>query len=907
MIRNWLSFITRLLLSAFVTLWLLGWYFYYVWNIIQSDVWIVKKIITGINQGIKNISGNKWWFHTSFDFLGELSISEKGEEILFWKIKLENVDIYTNQTALQQYISAGNIEIQSNIRGQIQWGKLQDLDIISNEEHTYLSVGKWGKKLFAYLNNISYTKQYLFWLKKENSRKLLSNISEAISQWKYAHIDNGQPIRNIFSNLSENTWISQFFIAIITSNPYEYLEKYKIYDQIKKELYSDEWIDAIFALSENQVNPDKKTYALNKGICQNITPIIFDIIKQSTELYEWSTQELLIQCENSADDINPIISLTTQIYKKWDIENGNYDFIIIQWNAVEIKIKYVNHLLENWSIFIQDPQNKKIAFSIFGDKFGIDESKINFSINDEWININGEIINWTWEIKIEIKTDKENNKMQVDGKLQFQNYKLSDMDIRWKSEMEWLKSNFSAQWNYLLWNISFLAKKWGIEIAKLDFDYTNSSYDFDFESIKRDVNSLYIWKKFIFAASKKDNDWVMQNEVKIVYNSGKISGFLKDKTIELNLKWEIISIQEFIVEMNIDDGREKIEINVNAEQQDDSRVNYVALWIIDSQEIFDFRAFQEIWKKEGNNTLVFEARLQIPNQQIDVTLKTEKIQKKPTKKYKIPQNTELIEVKISEIITLPNFHQLSRLSTQEFAVLGVALWAIWGTATYISSQRNLVDARNSKRISDISNIANAIEISVVGWNLVFEDLVIIDKEKSQNSIIRVGWNKVINWWNYFIWDINYSLLGQNKDFFETEGFNYKIAVYQEWGRNQYQLLTLLEEGNKQSKVFVKWNYFPRTLKRYDFKKVENIQSEWDKETLDQEKENKIQIEVVWIHDFISWDNTNLWIISEVWWNVLTFEKEIKIGVSKIYILGNDSATLFVKNKKILGIWQIIKN
>jgi hypothetical protein len=71
---------------------------------------------------------------------------------------------------------------------------------------------------------------------------------------------------------------------MVTSNPNKYLEKNKIYDEIKKELYNDKWIDSLFILSENQIHPDKQTYLLNKDICTNITPVIFEVMKQSGEL-----------------------------------------------------------------------------------------------------------------------------------------------------------------------------------------------------------------------------------------------------------------------------------------------------------------------------------------------------------------------------------------------------------------------------------------------------------------------------------------------------------------------------------------------------------------------------------------------------------------------------------------------
>jgi hypothetical protein len=626
-------------------------------------------------------------------------------------------------------------------------------------------------------------------------------------------------------------------------------------------------------------------------------------MKQSGELYGLEAEILLTECAKNIWEINPVLSMLTQIYKQGDIEQWNYDFVIAQWNAIDLKVTYKNHILQTWNIFIQEPKNNTILLSLSWDKFWVNESLFKVLVKEDWKNINGEIINGTGKIDIDIN----DNGLNVKGEINIQDYKLEKIDITGNSEMMWINSTFAAKWNYLLWNINFLTKADNKEIAKLELDYTNKSYDLDFESTNININSLYKWREFIFALSEKENDWIIKNETKLVYNWGKISGFLKDKNLEVNLKWEIISVEEFVVEMDIENRGEKIEIHVNAEKENENLVNYTAYWRGDKEKIFDFKAHKNTGEKEGNKIATFEATLEVPSEKINAELKTEKIEKKPVKTYKIPEKFENIEINISQIMTLPNFHQVWKISGPEVAVIWTTLWAIWGTVAYISLQWYQQEAKNSRKISDLSNLVSLIEISLIKWDITLENIVIADKQSSQNKVIRVWGNKVIEWWNYFIWDINYDIFEYKKDIFELEGEKYKIAVYKEWNRKQYQLLTFLEEGNKNSKVLVKWNYFPRILKRYEFIKIKNTSEEDIEKNWNEERENKIQIEVVGEHDLVTWDRTNLWVISEVDNNIITLEKEIKSGVSKIYMLWNDSATLFVKNKKVLENGQIIEN
>jgi hypothetical protein len=902
MSNTWSSLIARLGLSAVVILGAIWGYTYYVGNSIQSDTWVVDKLLTWVSNSIENISEEDISFHNAFDINGQLKVTQNEEEIFSWKVWLVWVELYANDTALKQRISADNIFFESNIKGESEIFDYNDLDIIAHEENLYLSIWKWWDKLFSYLEWIFEGNWYKNTQDINTTTKLLKNISEVISQWKYAHINNGTPIKKVFENLSENTWMPQLFIAMVTSNPNEYLEKNKIYDEIKKELYNDKWIDSLFILSENQIHPDKQTYLLNKGMCKNITPVILEVMKQSGKLEEWDAGKLLGECEKNITGINPILSMFTQIYKEGDIEQWNYDFVIAQWNAIDLKATYRNHILQTWKIFIQEPQNNTILLSLSWDKFWVKESIFKVLVKEEWTDISGEVINGSGEINI----DTNNNGLKIKGELKFQDYKLVNIDIVGDSEIMWINSTFAAKWNYLLWNINFLTKSQNKEVAKLELDYTNNSYKLDFESINLDVNSLYKWKEFIFAVSEKGIDWIIENETKIVYDDGKISGFLKNENVEVNLKWEIVSIEEFVIEMDIDDNREKIEIHVNAEKENDTWVNYLAYWRVAKEKIFNFTAHKNTWEKEWSKISTFEAVLEIPSEKINAELKTEQIEKKPVKKYNIPEKVEKIKINISQIMTLPNFHQIWKASAPEIAVIWTTLWAVWGTVAYISLQWYEQEARNSRRMSDLSNLVSLIELSITKWDITLEDLVIIDEQLSQDTVIRIWWNKIIEWWNYFIWDINYEALEYKKEIFELEGEEYKIAVYKEWNRKQYQLLTFLEEGNKKSKVLVKWNYFPRILKRYEFIHIKNTGKEEVEKNTEEEIVNTLQIEIEEWHDLVRWDNTNLWIILNVNDNIVTLEKDIKPGVSKIYMLWNDSTTLFVKNKKVLENWQIIE-
>jgi hypothetical protein len=106
-------------------------------------------------------------------------------------------------------------------------------------------------------------------------------------------------------------------------------------------------------------------------------------------------------------------------------------------------------------------------------------------------------------------------------------------------------------------------------------------------------------------------------------------------------------------------------------------------------------------------------------------------------------------------------------------------------------------------------------------------------------------------------------------------------------------LWYLDEVWSKQRVITVWNYIPREFIRYDFIVIipENINSD--------AKQTSIQIELKDEHDLIVWDLTNLWRVLDIEWKTLFIENAVNPDITKVYLLWNDSPTLFIHKGKVL--------
>lgn len=138
-------------------------------------------------------------------------------------------------------------------------------------------------------------------------------------------------------------------------------------------------------------------------------------------------------------------------------------------------------------------------------------------------------------------------------------------------------------------------------------------------------------------------------------------------------------------------------------------------------------------------------------------------------------------------------------------VESVVFLSILWTIGFISLQWYSWEAKNAKRISDLSNIKAAISIKIAqGY---FLDSFITETEINRLSNLSLGWKKATNN-TYRAWIPNYQSLDINRsDFIDPNWNDYPLASTPTWGWRFLIAASLEENYGKVS--LLKWNYQAR--------------------------------------------------------------------------------------------------
>ncbi len=188
----------------------------------------------------------------------------------------------------------------------------------------------------------------------------------------------------------------------------------------------------------------------------------------------------------------------------------------------------------------------------------------------------------------------------------------------------------------------------------------------------------------------------------------------------------------------------------------------------------------------------------------------------------------------------------------------------------------VIDAKNSKRSSDIWNIQGAISLKQVEWADIKS--FIVQNNKYAWKDIYVWTKKLTIWENYFVWTPNYEVLNIYKqDFLDPNETEYIIWATSE-NKWQFQIYALMET-DEGFKAKVNWTYSPKwndtkSLIFIDGKQVlDGDLTKWS--TVVKEDVNKI----TWNFD-MDFDTSNNKNNIELILNVIIWAKEVFNGKIK---------------------------
>ena len=873
------SFFTKLLIVSAIFLGAVLSYSYIIWNSIQPQLWVVEKIYTWIFSSADTISWENKELHYWFDLNSSINIKQENISIFDGKLDIKNADFFANKTWLKQKISTDSFDLKISKNWETYNHKISDLDIISHSENIYITASQDLWKLFEYITNWKYSEY----------SSVFKNIFKINQKWSYAHIDNSQPIKKSLQGLDEHHLVNKLLTSLVTSNPSKFFEQNKLWNLLKQSLYNDKWIEYFFIENAKISDDKKKFFIINKEICTQVSPFIEHINFSAS----WSTQDENYSqdnCERSIKNINPFIALASQIYKFWDIENWNYDFVISQGTQIDMRLTYTNHILQDWNIYIQNPE-QSVKLSILWNKFWIKESQFNINYKKDKSVIVWDIVNGTWNVSIKI----DNKNQQVNGNIVFQKYLLIDMDVKWKGELDSWSMRFMTSGDYKAWKIDYTVIKDKETINALNIKYADRNYNIDYISPVFNLNSLYATDKFIMGFSEKNIDKTIKKEIKYVYDQWIIKWYYRIDNFEGNLDWEILSENSFQLNLWINKDNQNLKILLEAQEKSINEIVYKSEWKTQDEILFSLEA-EKIQHEEKTN---INAEIEIPNEKIIIDFVSEFSTNTTKRTYEIPNNIEQINIDLNQIIILPNMHHILNIWWEKLTFLWATLSTIAGANSYLSLQWNSREEKNKKISQDIDIINQAI-LQAVNQEEFDMRLLIDEVDWTKNDTqIRFGWDKISHWTQYVVGSINYELLALDKNILESDDIKYLVGILNLGEIKKYQILWYLHEIWRKQRVITQWNYIPREFERYDFKII------IPEENNESKKQTSIQIELEKPHHLRIWDITNLWRILDIIDKKLFIENAVNPDISKVYLLWNDSPTLFIYKNKVLEEWEII--
>lgn len=886
----------------------LSWFAYYSSKISSR----LKANILGVDSvngsPDLNYSFNLEW---NFNAKKDWKIVESGN------LKLENWQLYSSENWLKQRISIWKTEFSATWEYKNS-AILNELDIISDNSKLYFNVWEWKDRI------ISFYEKFIW------KNELTSSIKNTLDEKKYVMFDNSKPILRILWDLSKNELIKNLAVSISTSNPEEYLKKLWSDKELKTFLSSDKAIDLIFKEWKISQNGNKINLLLNEKNCKTFIPLLENITKEiwsNISPLDWNS---LKDCEDSINEANKMLPMITQIYKEWDLKSWNFKFVMVQGNLFELNIDYKNHIIEKWSF--ESSYEDKFSISVNWDKDKIISSLLKLNIDEDWVKVIWEIKDWEW--KIDINWDLE--WVKINWFVKFSKYLPSEIDIsgNWKV---WYKMdlNFSIKWNYESWKMrySFINPRkstekfiWNLEYWKwtLNIDFINKDdyaenlewkfnyKDWKFSWIMNDIENKdnkvsinwYINSIEDFNIVFESKQTMSQNRETLVKSNlsyiwwkvkwdfivdDKMSNWMHDIEIDIQLNGYLNSITDFDLKMDIKDKRWVESIILKWKELSKDEVDYYfsipkEIWNSNYNEMINFNLNIKSSQKNWFEVKDLVWRLEVQSEKISADFNLKYSYKNGWVEYKIPTNFKEIDIKLTEMMTLPNMNlKVSEFNKEEVVLAWTTIAWLWWTIAFISLQWYSKDARNSKVISDMTSLTNAISVWYTSW-------IPISSFVKRN--INYEWKNIYIWWNkvnsinYIVWTPNYEVLWIKKEDFlnplTSEEYLIWVTNLKGW---KFEILGKLENNNW-NEYHIIWNYLPR--------KVENIKitNLWN---------NTVSISSSSdINKLYFWDKTNLWLIKSISLDLqrITLDSKIDENIEYINLLSNEpDGLIFDENWK----------
>ncbi len=639
-------------------------------NLVKIIVWVVVFALLGfwvfaflakdsnspisslVNKVTDTLSTKKAWdFNYDFKFNWKLEVFDEDGKVM-WSggLSLWEWKIYSSSNALKQRLTLKDLEVMESGREVF---KLDSIDMVSDYFKNYFNFESAQKKaLLKKLENLNYPL----------AREVASSLSNS---WTYVMVDNEKAVLKTIWDLSKNEVIKNLFLASGLSNPTAYLEETWTLEKLEKELKTDKILDYLFKNNWEAVKENWKTkqaLILNDKVCVDYLPFVNNLFSQISKV-SWDANPLwrwlkLEDCKQSLTDANSVLQFAMKIYKIWDLEKWNYDFVVSMWDVYESKITYESHNLKTWSIKSESPNKKDFSLNISWDASSVKNSLLKIDMENKflWIYVKWEIKNGVWDIKIDSK-DKEN---WAFGNIKVKDYYFENIDLK---SLVNSKEMFSLKWKILKKEV-------------------NLKFNSDF---REKINAELVYKDNYLKFSLDSQEL----KANFVCDNGKIDWNADFWLEKLVLKWDYKNSKDFSFKLTDWDNPEKNYAIFEAKKESKT-IKYVARLVSDSVIEFSFDANLSEGKKEDYKTINFDWEFVSQDKRNGkVKFSLELLYKKSSSKFETPSNFKEVEISYFEMTTLPAMNpavveEQFRVFKKYFFPIFVSGWVI-GFISYNST------------------------------------------------------------------------------------------------------------------------------------------------------------------------------------------------------------------------------
>jgi hypothetical protein len=513
-------------------------YAYYVGNSTYPDADVVSKIKYGFANLKKSATAmtgteKKDDINFLFGLTADITVKKDGKTTDRTDIKIENGGILSRSDGLQQRIKLGKIELTSSGKTSENFS-LKDLDVVSDNEKVYSFVGEGMDKLLSGSGTVSAVS------KIGGKGAFISQLKGIYSQKKYAMFDNSKPMLRVLGDYANDELIRKIAVSLATSNPQAYFQKVGGNEDLKKFFLSDKAIGFVFQDGSQNSDGTKTNLTLNAQACKNLAPLMANLAKEVGEMQkDDSVDEFVQECEKSIGELQPFLSIATQIYKEGDVKAGNYKFVIAQGNIFELTISYKNHAVEKWSVNGNDPKGQ-FTLKGNGDIGTISNSllKINLDLPAEYgspsMKISGEIKDGSGKIEMSLSgsgseselpmarpaLDDIDSEMLVTpvlnptytnarGFVEMKDYGLAEIDLSGTSTGSTRNPDFdfAVKGTGTSGKAEFHSIKNGIPQEKMEFSYDVPAGKYQLDLDSKDLSGSAKYDKSVFAMNLVQKDF----------------------------------------------------------------------------------------------------------------------------------------------------------------------------------------------------------------------------------------------------------------------------------------------------------------------------------------------------------------------------------------------------------------